>query len=137
MRSLSDTRKQAEEALRYESSVASVRNDEGRCEHLISALLALLAATAPGGDTIEHPCGCYAPDGDVCYRHAQPPRPAQDAVGEAAEEAQQAQRYDIEFTGGAYSEYRSMEPAPDGDWVKADVLDALLYALAAARGGGE
>ncbi len=51
------------------------------------ALLAALPAepAPPMDDDIEHPCGCYAPDGDRCWRHAKPPRPAQDAVREAAE----------------------------------------------------
>jgi len=35
-------------------------------------------APAPSAhaDTIEHPCGCYAPDGDVCWKHAAPSAPA-------------------------------------------------------------
>jgi len=38
------------------------------------ALLALFPAPAPSAkeDTIEHPCGCYAPDGDTCRKHAAP-----------------------------------------------------------------
>lgn len=37
-----------------------------------------LCAPAPSTkeDTIEHPCGCYAPDGYVCWKHAAPSAPA-------------------------------------------------------------
>ena len=39
-------------------------------------------------------------------------------------------RYDLEYTGGAYSEHRSMVASKNGDWVDYD--DAIV-AIAAAR----
>ncbi len=36
------------------------------------------------------------------------------------------QRYDLEFTGHAYSEYRNMEENNYGDWVRYDDVKAFL-----------
>ena len=52
------------------------------CEYvgLLRTGRAALSTPAPAPstkeDTIEHPCGCYAPDGDVCRTHAAPSAPA-------------------------------------------------------------
>lgn len=135
-RPLSEVRREAEDAL------AKLERSPGTYDFYSSAwrvaecLRALLAASAPAaGEREEKPCGCFAPDGDACHRHARPestpmqisgmhdtcdwcqreipdgcygvlcsecdtkahnalpappPRPAQDAVREAAERLRQA-----------------------------------------------
>ncbi len=45
--------------------------DPDDCEHVFPA-----PAPSTKEDAIEHPCGCYAPDGDVCWKHAAPTAPA-------------------------------------------------------------
>ncbi len=87
MTPLSEARRQAEGALAaydrckgYEAYTYAFD-----CVRPLRALLAALLAepAPPMDDDIEHPCGCYAPDGNRCWRHAAPATP--DAVREAAE----------------------------------------------------
>ncbi len=75
----------AREALRYCEEVFQ-HNEINRVdgEEIADRALVLIRralstpAPAPSAkeDTIEHPCGCYAPDGDVCWKHAAPTAPA-------------------------------------------------------------
>lgn len=43
------------------------------------------------------------------------------------------ERYDLEYTGSAYSEHRDMVRQPDGDWVRWEDVAARLAEAEAAR----
>lgn len=81
MSALDEARREAHEALASKAHCTAMNciTCEPRLLHAIDALLAATAALpespetpAPASDAIEYPCGCYAPDGDVCWRHAEP-----------------------------------------------------------------
>lgn len=66
-------------------SVSTVRSDDPPAAPLPTCANCgsnFITTPAPH-DATEHPCGCYAPDGDHCHRHPAPP--AADEVREAAE----------------------------------------------------